>query len=623
MENLNKLIKILEKSTNKTYTHKYSVPSLWMEKFDKPAEQIEFNPFQYFLNRTKRILELKNAPSLNMMGKPKVYNMLVRYTTTYDHTSSNLLENLEGQFKQTGTFLKSVALLPYLKCLGIDTIYFLPVTSIGQYGNKGDLGSPYSIRNPYRLDENLAEPMIDMTCEEQFSAFVEAAHLIGIKVIIEFVFRTASLDSDIALEHPEWFYWVIDEEEKITPPHFDKKTLAKIIHKIENNDLTELPPPPKKYIELFQNTPDKVFIENGKICGLTHDNKKVKIPNAFADWPPDDTQPLWSDVTYLKMYNHDEYNYMAYNTIRMYDEDYAEEKNENKELWEFIANIIPYYIDNYGIDGVMIDMGHALPKKLRSEIVRRARLKKSNFILWEENFVINMKSKDDGYDAVLGYLPFDFHFPHNLGILIETFSHKAFAMDFFLTAETHNTKRTASRLGGIEYSKLTWAISSFLPGIKFLHSGFELGETLPINTGLGFDPDEIKALQPEALPLFSRKAMNWLSENNIINFILQVENAIKIIQKNPPFLPMASAYDVTYWKNQNENIIHFIWNKSVLVIVNFSSEKTQADIELPLEAFKFYMLEHFDCKFAADRNNIILEMQPYQVVIALLEEINM
>ena len=31
------------------------------------------------------------------------------------------------------------------------------------------------------------------------------------------------------------------------------------------------------------------------------------------------------------------------------------------------------YISNYGIDGAMIDMGHALPKKLRNQIIKNAR----------------------------------------------------------------------------------------------------------------------------------------------------------------------------------------------------------------------------------------------------------
>jgi glycosidase len=42
-----------------------------------------------------------------------------------------------------------------------------------------------------------------MTLEEQFKALVEAAHCLGIKVVTEFIFRTSSKDSPIAITHPE------------------------------------------------------------------------------------------------------------------------------------------------------------------------------------------------------------------------------------------------------------------------------------------------------------------------------------------------------------------------------------------------------------------------------------
>jgi glycosidase len=94
-------------------------------------------------------------------------------------------------------------LLPYIKKLGADIVYFLPLTSIGVDGHKGDLGSPYSINNPYILDENLNEPLLNMTMEEQFKAVIEATHHLGMKVVSEFIFRTSSKDSKLAIEHPD------------------------------------------------------------------------------------------------------------------------------------------------------------------------------------------------------------------------------------------------------------------------------------------------------------------------------------------------------------------------------------------------------------------------------------
>ena len=77
--------------------------------------------------------------------------MFVRTTAAFDHNGNGKLDlplNERG-FRETGTFLKAIAMLPYIKRLGATVIHLLPITSIGQDGNKGTLGSPYAIRNPY------------------------------------------------------------------------------------------------------------------------------------------------------------------------------------------------------------------------------------------------------------------------------------------------------------------------------------------------------------------------------------------------------------------------------------------------------------------------------------------
>ena len=47
-------------------------------------------------------------------------------------------------------------------------------------------------------------------------------------------------------------------------------------------------------------------------------------------------------------------------------------KKPNMELWETLSDIIPYYQNNFGIDGARIDMGHALPEKLIKMIISKA-----------------------------------------------------------------------------------------------------------------------------------------------------------------------------------------------------------------------------------------------------------
>ncbi|WDC84454.1 hypothetical protein PL321_01210 [Caloramator sp. mosi_1] len=63
--------------------------------------------------------------------KANVYGMQIRTSSAYDHDGSGSLE-LTNKFglKDTGTFLKTIALLPHLKKMGIDAIYLLPISKI-------------------------------------------------------------------------------------------------------------------------------------------------------------------------------------------------------------------------------------------------------------------------------------------------------------------------------------------------------------------------------------------------------------------------------------------------------------------------------------------------------------
>jgi glycosidase len=522
-ENLLKVYTILSELDDKVNNVVYWIPSLWLDCDSMSNEVVDVAPITFFRTQIEKILSSKSSTYAH--SNPIVYCMLPRYTTAFDHNRDGRidLQAVDGNFFETGTLLKSIALLPYLKALGVNIIYLLPITEIGLDGRKGNLGSPYAIKNHYKFDSRLTEPFLSLDLETQFSAFVEAAHCLGMKVVLEFVFRTASLDSDLALEHPEWFYWIYDSLDTLpiefNRPHFDDSTLMKILEMVEKQDFFRLPPPDREYIELFTEPPTKVEKIGDRIFGFLSNGIRVRIPNGFADWPPNDLQPVWSDVTYLKLYEHPDFNYIAYNTVRMYDSRLVKEGRKVEQLWEYLANIIPSYIAKYDIDGAMIDMGHSMPPELLDDIIRRARKAKKDFIFWEENFTVEKKSKKVGYDAVLGYLPFDQHLPNKIAEIVQKFEQKKFHIPFFLAPETHNTPRSARF--GCDFNKLVWAFNSFLEGLRFILTGFELCDAKPLNTGLCFTEEEVQNFPPEKLPLFSVSQLDW-EKCNIVELIQKV-----------------------------------------------------------------------------------------------------
>ncbi|HMD13975.1 MAG TPA: alpha-amylase, partial [Bacteroidota bacterium] len=409
----------------------------------------------------------------------------------------------------------------------------------------------------------------------------------------------SSKDGDWVKEHPDWYYWIKEsvsdrppgshDESQYGNPIFSAKELENILASVENRQFHNLPPPHESYRSMFTIPPpkDSVHLQNGKYIGTTSSGTRTRIPGAFADWPPDDTQPPWKDVTYLKMYDHADFNYIAYNTIRMYDEQLATKQNINQSLWEKISEIVPHYQKQFGIDGVMIDMGHALPMELKQEMIRRARTIDSDFAFWDENFSITEKSVHEGYNAVFGYQWSDQHKIEKFKAMLRRFSEEGFALPFFATPESHNTPRAAARTGGMVYSRYAWAISNFIPATPFLHSGFELGETYPINTGLDFTKEDLKRFPSEKLPLFSEYAYDWLNSNSMIPWVRHVSS----IRKKYHDLIINSAPDSFQWIETNQKDTFAFKRKSPqakhqLILVANGDMESPVDISIPLESQK-------------------------------------
>jgi hypothetical protein len=495
------------------------IPALWLGQMDGGICLVNYRDF--VLDKISEIYRSGENGGIsdkkNWSQDAIVYNLFLRYFSAFDHdqdgkigdSATDITVNDQG-VRETGTFLKTLALLPYLKKLGINTMHLLPLTEIGKKGRKGDLGSPYAIRNPFKIDPLLADPIIDVPVEDQYRALVEAAHMLGIRVVQEFIFRTASMDSDLIQKHPDWFYW-IKKDATYGPPKFPEKDLKKI--KLIPKGKGQYKPPPEAYRSKFAIPPKG------------HDSS-LRIASAFADWPPDDLQPPWTDVTYLRLYNYkyqseNNYNYIAYNTIRYYDPELAQSVNINKPLWDEIAEIIPFYRQNFGINGAMIDMGHALPDDLKRSIIEKARSTDPDFAFWDENFENTEATKKEGYDAVIGGAWYNITKRNGFKKQILSYD-KMRPLHYFGAAETHNSPRYGY---GNSHKKIaSWVLFSLLPGaIPFLHNGFELNEKLPVNTGLNFSQNDLDVLKDQPLALFYKTGMHWTTKNHVIESIMRVQ----------------------------------------------------------------------------------------------------
>jgi hypothetical protein len=568
----------------------YAVPGLWVGP-DHSGERRLVNPYRFFL---ERIDWIEARPQEPLIGGQRggewskdavIYNTLVRAATGYDHNGDGSvdLDPVEGGWRETGTFLKAIATLPTIKRMGFNVIHLLPITTIGRDGHKGTLGSVYAIRNPYRLDPRLSEPALDLRPEDEFTAFVEAAHHLGLRVVVEFVFRTAAKDADWVAEHPDWFYWIRadtpnreadqDGERAYGAPVFTAKELEDIQTRVGLADLDGLIPPHQVYRDMFTAppTPENVQMIDGSWIGTLENGVRVRIPGAFADWPPDDPQPPWTDVTYLRMYDHLDFNYIAYNTVRMYDTRLAQPQNQVEALWDRIVGVLPYYQRDFGIDGVMIDMGHALPMPLKRRMVEAARNIDPDFAFWDETFSITQRSRDEGYNAVIGNYWWLAYRPDKLiNQMLRRCARSGYPIPFFAAPESHNTPRAAARPGGLTYARLIWALGCLMPALPFCHAGFEIAEVLPVNTGLDFERKDLSAHPAEGLPLFSEGAYDWEREEDLADWIqrtlrIRAQYHDLITDSDPTTFELVASDSSNVWavvRHQARRAISILFNSS-------------------------------------------------------------
>jgi glycosidase len=70
-----------------------------------------------------------------------------------------------------------------LHYLGVNIVYILPICSVGRARIKGNAGSPYSVRDPFEIDDRLSEPALGFGSETEFAAFSECAKALSMKVV--------------------------------------------------------------------------------------------------------------------------------------------------------------------------------------------------------------------------------------------------------------------------------------------------------------------------------------------------------------------------------------------------------------------------------------------------------
>ena len=467
------------------------------------------------------------------------YGLFPRMTTAWDHDGDGDLS--DRRFTETGTFLKSILILPLLKRMGVTAVYMLPVVKHSNLYRKGELGCPYSAKNFFELEPSLHDRLLgddpaDVNLE--FGAFVEAAHAMGMRVLIDLAPRTAARDADWILDHPDWFYWIDRREERnyaqpyvegadyLTPPPAELPRIhalpAMRAHRAKFRFAPNVTDPNRwaRFARLMKADPPKnLLAEISREFG-------VITPPGFSD-VVNDRQPPWSDVTFLRYYwDHptaverclpDPQAQPPYLYSEVMKSSRYAGRKPNRELWQQLAGILPFY-QRFGVDGARIDMGHALPDDLEGMILQSARRVDPDFGFIAEELGIDhsAEARKAGYNMIIG--PAWWMQPRaaegRFHDLVENVL-PASKLPIWAAAETPDTPRSVTRTGGRRLARMAAAVNPFLPNAApFINSGLEVLERQPMNLGLDAGPRTRYALKPDdpyygRLAFFDRFVLHW------------------------------------------------------------------------------------------------------------------
>jgi glycosidase len=102
------------------------------------------------------------------------------------------------QFTPDGTLRAAARELPRLHELGVRILWIMPIHPIGEQNRKGELGSPYSIRDYYGVNPEFGTL-------DDYKDFVHRAHELGLYVILDWVANHTAWDNALATDHPDWY----------------------------------------------------------------------------------------------------------------------------------------------------------------------------------------------------------------------------------------------------------------------------------------------------------------------------------------------------------------------------------------------------------------------------------
>ena len=180
------------------------------------------------------------------------------------------------QLTEEGTFKSAMRHLQHLKDVGVDVVWMMPIYPIGVAERKGSLGSYYSISDYCDVNPEFGSMA-------EFDAFVEEAHRLGIKVLLDWVANHTARDAKWLKNKP--MSWYERDEKGVAKVPWDWSDTAKLNYAEK---------------EVWQGQIDamKFWVEKHSIDGFRCDMAML-VPLAFWQEVRKELQSVKSDIFML------------------------------------------------------------------------------------------------------------------------------------------------------------------------------------------------------------------------------------------------------------------------------------------------------------------------------------
>jgi hypothetical protein len=277
-----------------------------------------------------------------------------------------------------------------LSQLGVNMIWLQPIHPIGSEGRQTDPltgspydpGSPYAVRNYFKVNSVLGDPATPERAMTEFTNFVQAMDGSGIGVMLDGTFNHSAWDCEVAQPAVDMFDWASD------PAAYIRSVKPDWYSKVDNYDegATHFE---SMSVNDIATAPDRCDF------GKWSDAVEFHFGNydCLVAKGPADTNWAWSSQWFSRyLFEYDDLEPLS---------------DATKDLWEYFAYYPIYWLEKTGhpqgtdklesyrgIDGLRCDFAQGLPNQFWEYTINKTRSLKWDFLFMAESL--------DGYRTVNG-----------------------------------------------------------------------------------------------------------------------------------------------------------------------------------------------------------------------------